>query len=118
MNDRLSAVERRLVQEIVRQHSQDYPSLANQLDRLRVISREPTGVGAYVNFSVSGPVEDETIDIQLGFEGEIEVQGLRWGLGCVMLVQAGRIHYLELFTYPDDTWDGNLDYARIIPDNS
>jgi hypothetical protein len=115
MNDRLSVVERRLVEEIVKQHSQAYPSLADQLDRLGVISREPTGVGAYINFSVLGPIEDETINIQLGFEGEIQVDGVPWGLGCVMLVKAGRIHYLELFTYPDDTWDGNLDNARIIP---
>jgi hypothetical protein len=118
MNNRLSAVERRLVEEIVRQHCHAYPSLADQLDRLRVIDREPTGVGAYINFSVSGPIQDEAINVQLGFEGEIQVEGVPWGLGCVMLVQAGRIHYLELFTYPDDTWDGNLDSALIIPANS
>jgi hypothetical protein len=87
MNDRLSLVERQLVEEILKQHSQAYPSLADQLDRLRVISREPTGVGAYIHFSVLGPVEAETINIELGFEGAIQVDGVPWGLGCVMLVR-------------------------------
>jgi hypothetical protein len=118
MKDPLRPVERQLVEEILKQHDQAYPSLADQIDRLRVISREPTGVGAYINFSVLGTVEDETVNVQLGFEGEIQVDGVLWGLGCVMLVEAGRIHYLELFTYPDDTWDGNLDNARIIPAKS
>lgn len=118
MNDRLTDVERRLVEEIVRQHTQAYPSLTDQLDRLRVVSREPTGVGVYINFSVLGAVLNETINVQLGFDGKIEIDGVPWGLGCVMLVKAGRIYYLELFTYPDDTWDGNLDNARIIPAKS
>ncbi len=118
MSDRLSVVERRLVEETVKQHSQAYPSLADQLDRLRVASREPTGVGAYINFSIRGSVQDETINVQLGFDGKIEIDGVPWGLGCVMLIKAGRIHYLELFTYPPDTWDGNLDNARIVPAKS
>jgi hypothetical protein len=115
MDDHLSIVERRLVEEILRRHSEAYPSLVDQLDRLRVISREPTGVGAYIRFSLLGAGGDETITIELGFDGKIEVDSVPSGLGCVLLVKSGRLHYLELFTYGVETWDGNLDNARIIP---
>jgi hypothetical protein len=118
MNDHLSAVERRLIGEILKQHGLAHHSLADQLDRLRVIDREPTVVGAYINFSLLGPVVDDTISTQLGFDGKIEIDGVPSGLGCVLLVDAGRMYYLELFTYGNEKWDGNLDNARIIPAKS
>ena len=117
-NDSLRAVERRLVEETLRQHGEVYERLADQIDRWRVIDREHTGVGAYINFSVFGAVEDETIDTQLGFDGEIKIDGVPMGLCCVLSVTAGRMHYIELVTYGEDTWDGNLDNARIIPSKS
>lgn len=118
MNDPLSPVERRLVEEILKQHGEAYFKLMGQIDRLRVIDREPTIVGAYIRFTLEGRIEDETINAQLGFDGEIEIDGVPMGLGCVLLVDAGRLYHLELFTYGDETWDGNLDNARIIPDHS
>jgi hypothetical protein len=118
MNDRLTVVENRLVEEILKQHYEVRDRLVDQLECLRVVSREPTGVGAYINFSSPSPVQDETIDTELGFRGKIEIEGIPMGLGCVLAVTAGRLHYLELFVYGDLTWDGNLDNARIIPAQS
>jgi len=118
MNDHLSPVERRLVEEILKQHGQAYYGLADQIDRLPVIDRKPTVVGSYIKFSLAGAVEDKTINVQLGFDGKIEIDGVPLGLGCVLLVDAGRLYHLELFTYGNDTWDGNLDNARIIPGKS
>jgi hypothetical protein len=115
MKGRLTVVERQLVEEILKQQHEVYDRLADQLEGLRVVSREPTGVGAYINFSSPGPVQDKTIDTELGFRGQIEIEGIPMGLGCVLAVTAGRLHYLELFVYGDLTWDGNLDDARIIP---
>jgi hypothetical protein len=118
MNDHLSVAERRLVEEILRRHGEVYHGLADQIDRLRVIDRESTVVGAYIRFSLLGAGGDETIDIELGFDGKIEIDSVPSGLGCVLLVKAGRLHYLELFTYGGETWDGNLDNARIFPAES
>jgi hypothetical protein len=115
LDDRLSVIERRLVEEILKQHGDVYDRLANQIDGLRVVSREPTGVGAYVNFSSLGLVEDEIIDTELGFRGEIKIEGIPLGVGCVLAVTAGRLDYLELFVYGDVTWDANLNRALIIP---
>ena len=118
MNDQLSRVERRLVEEILKQHGEAYCKLMGQIDHLRVIDREPTIVGAYIRFTLDGPIENEAMNAQLGFDGEIEIDGVPMGLGCVLLVDAGRLYHLELFTYGDETWDGRLDSANIVPAKS
>jgi hypothetical protein len=118
IDDRLSVVERGLVEETLKQHPEVHHHLAGQLERLRVVSREPTGAGAYIYFSSPAPVEDTTINRELGFDGEIAIEGVPVGLGCILVVTAGRLHYLELFVYGFVTWDGNLDNARIIPDKA
>ena len=113
MNDQLTEIERTIIISILDQHPSVRPQLIDQLDRLSVESREPTGVGLYVNFS-SVAVSDPTLNTDLGLSEEIEIPGVPHGAGCVLNVTDGAIHYLEFFTY-QEPWDGNLAQIRIVP---
>ena len=114
MNSSLTPIERVLLRAILDQHEDVRPLLSEQLDRITITSREPTGVGLYVTFVDQGPVADESLQRELGFDGEIHLPGVPLGLGAVLDVTRGRLNHLELFTY-GEPWDGNLYDAEILP---
>jgi len=115
MNQMLDKVERELLEQILKQNPACGNILNNQLENLLVSSREPTGVGCYVNFSTTKDIVDKTINTMLGFEGEVEVPGVPSGLCCVLSVTDGRLDFLELVTYGNELWNGQLNEAHIVP---
>jgi hypothetical protein len=120
MSQHLTKIERELVEQILKQNPTHYEVLKEQIEHLTVSLRKPTGVGSYIYFSL--PIEvkiaDASLKIHLVFNGNIIVEGVPSGLGCVMLVKDGRMYYLELFTYGNESWDGNLEKVQIIPKKS
>ena len=113
----LEKIERELLEQILKQNPAYGNILNNQLENLLVSSRKPTGVGCYVNFSNTSNVVDKSINTMLGFEGEIEVPNVPSGLCCVLSITDGRLDFLEFVTYGDETWNGQLNDARIVPTN-
>ena len=117
MNQPLTKIERELVELTLKQNPTYAEILKGQIEHLTVSSREPTGVGCYINFSVPAEVKifDKNLTKHLAFNEDIRVEGVPSGLCCVMLVNEGRIHYLELVTYGSESWDGNLEKVEIVP---
>jgi hypothetical protein len=86
-----------------------YKFLADHIPFLRVKDREITGVGMYVNliYSVDGKSLQwiDPPDASLTTNEKIEISGLKFGLGYEVDITAGRIKYIEIFTY-GEVWDG------------
>ena len=119
MNGNLSAIERELAAQILKQNPKHQNTLGNQLEYLTVVSRKATGVGCYITFAVPAEkIADAKLNTLLGFNGEIRVEGVPSGLCCVMDVTDGRINYFELVTYGDELWGGDLEKAQIIPEKT
>ena len=117
MSQPLTKVERELVEQILNQNPTYAETLKGQIEHLTVSSRELTGVGCYINFSVSAEVKnfDKNLTKHLAFNEDIRVEGVPSGLCCVMLVDEGQIRQLELVTYGNELWDGNLEKVEIVP---
>lgn len=94
-----------------------YPVIKYHIPFLRIKNRENTGVGMYVNFDayiVSNDVNlIEPQNTALSNNCNIEIQGLKDGLGYEVDVLDGKINFIEIFTY-GELWDGKVDNFRIV----
>lgn len=97
---------------------QKYPALKSHIPYLKVKERKITGTGMEVNFEYTNSEEElnfEDINALFSNGENIEVKGLKQGLGYVIDVTDGKISYLELVTYGEN-WNGKLDDYKIITD--
>ncbi len=88
------------------------PSLLGAVGQLHVLSREFTGVGSYTNFACEDS-SDNAPDKLVGLDGLITMPGVPNGLGAVLFCKGNRPHFLEVFTYGDDHWEGVYDGFAI-----
>jgi len=80
---------------------------------IRVLRRENTGGGRYVDIDADAEVQmnDGYLDLGGGF---IEMEGLPSGMMAVALVQNRRLKVLEFTVYGGDTWDGKERGWKIV----
>lgn len=91
-----------------------YPSIHFHIPYLKVVSRETTGVGMYVNFAYEDfDGEPEDINALFSNEENIAIRELRHGLGYVIDITDGAIKYIEFFTY-GEKWNGKFTEYKII----
>lgn len=81
-----------------------HPSIALHLGRLRVLSREFTGVGSFTKFQRSSASDPPQEPISLN--EHIAMPRVPNGLGAVLFCNGGYPACLEIFAYGDDHWDG------------
>ncbi len=95
-----------------------YPSLNSHVPYLNIKARTMTKSGLIVDFEYAANAEELILDDinALFSNGEnIEVKGLKQGLGYVIDVTDGKISYLELVTYGENC-NGKLEEYKIITD--
>lgn len=110
--EQLSNLETTLLNGLIEKH----PSLNSHLLYLKVKDREITKVGMTVNFEYIHPEEELSFDdINALFSGgeNIEIKGLKEGLGYVIDVTDGKIIYIEFTTYGEN-WNGKFGDYKII----
>lgn len=93
-----------------------YPTLKSHLPFLKVKDREITKVGMTVNFEYTNTEEELNFeDINALFSGgeNIEIKGLKEGLGYVIDVTDGQILYIEFTTYGEN-WNGKFGDYKIV----
>ncbi len=96
--------------------TEKYPSLKSHLPFLKVEDRKITKMGMTVNFEYVNVEEELNFeDINALFSGgeNIEVKGLKEGLGYVIDVTGGKIIYLEFTTYGEN-WTGKFGDYKIV----
>jgi hypothetical protein len=94
----------------------DHPILATLREQLAVASianREFTGVGFFTNFQVPNTAR-RLSNLQRLVIGDLhsEVAGSEHGVGFLLFVDDGRLHFLEGFAY-DAPWPGDLKLIRL-----
>ena len=105
---RLTHFESELLRAVFNQHRDNYSLPQEAEAALRVKNVEATTVGAYVTFEAQNPPYfSQTRSAQLGYNGVIAVPRVPTGLGCVIDITDGVIRHMELFTYGDETWNGD-----------
>jgi hypothetical protein len=96
----LTPLERACVEAVASVH---WPAI--QLDKLRVTSREDTGVGCYVNL-VDGHHQSLPDGVFESGGRIVEMEGLAFGLDFALCVSGGQLHHLELVSPGPGGWDG------------
>ncbi|MBK8909918.1 MAG: hypothetical protein IPM61_01175 [Chlorobi bacterium] len=107
-----------LEKAILSKLSVKYPAIQEHMPFLRVLNREITGVGMYVNFCY---VKDPQVSIPcleisdgcISTNENIEIQGLKYGIGYEVDVSDGKIKFIEFITYGEE-WDGVIKDYRFI----
>lgn len=112
--EKLNELEKAILDRI----SLKYPILKEHIQYLKIKSREPTGVGMYINFCYDyNYIENiEQLDIlnaSLSTNEIIEIDTLENGLGYEVDITNGYINFIELITY-GETWDGDLNNSFEI----
>lgn len=93
-----------------------FPSLKSHIAYLKVKDREITKTGMIVDFEyINGEKELNFEDINALFSGgeNIEIKGLKEGLGYVIDVTDGKITSLEFSTYGEN-WYGKFGDYKIV----
>jgi hypothetical protein len=80
---------------------------------MRVLRRENTGSGRYVEIECDVPVQLEDGYVDLG-GSYIEMQGLPSGMMAVVLVKARRVKQLEFTVYGGDSWNGEETPWKLV----
>jgi hypothetical protein len=111
--ENLNDLELKILEKVAENH----PAIKNHIPFLRVLNRECTGVGMYVNFTycnenlILDPIEP--LNTVLGTNERIGLPSLKYGLCFVLDINEGKIVFIELVTYGED-WDGStLNYYFI-----
>lgn len=103
---------------ILNKLSVQYPSIKHHIPFLKVVSREITGVGMYVNFGYTQMSKNipthEVLNGSISTNEIIEIEGLRYGLGYEVDVSNGKINFIEFITYGEE-WDGNIENFKFRP---
>ena len=111
--DNLSQLELILLDRL----SLRYPIVKLHLPYLKVLNRECTGVGMYVNFSdYELPSDIPSIEVYLDVMStneNIEIEGLERGLGYELCINGGKIEFFEFITYGED-WDCNIEGFKVV----
>jgi hypothetical protein len=93
-----------------------YPNIKKHIPLLKVIDREMTGVGLYVNFCYSKINSNlQSIEIDNGSistNENIQIEGLKYGLGYEVFISDGKIKSIELITYGEG-WDGKFNSFKF-----
>ena len=110
MNKSLTHLEKAVLEKIASTPLNLHLSIEDHLPYLSAHSREFTGVGMYVYFDDSSPSEILSADLNdkevFSSRHILEIDTLQYGLGFALSAEEGRLKFLELFTYGDETWDG------------
>jgi hypothetical protein len=92
--------------------AEKFPSLRELTPKLRVLSREFTGVGLYTKFLCNGSSPDLNNE-RIGLASLIDMPGVPNGLGAILFCEGGKPQLLEVYTHGSELWDGVYDGFKL-----
>jgi len=109
MTERLSALERAVLDLLLSREEDGYEALREQLTTAEVIARRMTGAGFFTDLGVSqdAPRAPSSVGNPLGHgkahEQDVfaDIEGMEYGAGFVLWLEDGQISTLEGFSYAD-----------------
>lgn len=113
MSSNLFKIEIDILKSIIEENDNSYPSLKIQFQHLFVKSRENTGVGFYIHFSMSQNLADENHNDLISSEKSLFMEGLEHEVNYVLAITNGRIDFLEIVSNAYDIFDKNIDEYKF-----
>jgi hypothetical protein len=113
----MTKLERAVLDKLFAGKSEPFHIFRQQLAVARVVGRELTGVGFFINFSV--PPEAPRLPGRPRFYfGDVgaEIKGVQHGAGFLLLVEDGCLKTLEGYTF-DDPWPDDASSFTLHYDN-
>ena len=105
----LNDLERAALSAIFDERPDLRPALRKQLAAATVISREYDGAGFFTDLSVSDDVPAVPSALSLGDNVYARIEGLRYGVGFVLIMKNGRLSVLDCYPIGDDAT--SIDFA-------
>lgn len=99
---------------ILRQPAVKLPALAAIIPQLRVLKRDLTPCGSYTDFESTPLIAGA--GNALGLSKPIAMPGVKFGMDGILFFKDGRIDFLEIVAYGDETWNGRFEGFLIPPD--
>jgi hypothetical protein len=103
MESCFTPLERAVLTAICEMHSSDQAALEEQLSTATLLSRENTGAGFYTRFAVERAASVALTGERLRAGPEIEIDGLRHGMGFILWLKEGYADCLEGYSYAEST---------------
>ncbi len=113
MND----VERQLLDALLSGDDPFLLTLRDQLSKSKIESRELSGVGFFLNFSV--PESAPRIGSGRIVIGDVyfDLEGVEYGGGAILFVDDGHVSMLEGYLYGDEQWPKKPHLIRVYYDS-
>jgi hypothetical protein len=96
-------LEQAVLTAICEMNSPDQAALEDQLSTATLLSRENTGAGFYTRFAVERAASVALTGERLRAGPEIEIDGLRHGMGFILWLKEGYADCLEGYSYAEST---------------
>ena len=100
---RLLSLIHELTSRLLNGSSPEHQALRDQWERARVGLITLTGAGLYAEFAHEAPRLVSPAE-WIGCDVHIRVEGLDAPAGCLVKVSAGRLDFLEIYTFGDVPW--------------
>ncbi|HEV8512733.1 MAG TPA: hypothetical protein VGQ59_05635 [Cyclobacteriaceae bacterium] len=110
--DDLNILEREVLKAIVDEHAIKLPGFQEHFAKLKVKGREYTGVGLYTNFQYQS-IKMAVKDIALSSKKRLLIKGLKYELSYELNLTDGKIHFLEIVTNGNESWDGQAETFEL-----
>lgn len=107
----MNNIETAIIDEIIKDNSDNFAFLQEQIPFLLVKNREYTGVGIYTNFSHSKHFDKNDVNTLLTGSKKLKEVSLKYEINYVLDITDGIINYLEIVTNGEDWKSMNSDVA-------
>src|SRR5665213_3482708 len=100
--DNLNALELAALQRIAENHRDVAPALLSTFRSCAVTRRENTGHGFFTDLTLgTQTLPPIALQSPLG-DASISVDGMQYGIGCLVFLKNGHPNFLEGFSYADE----------------
>ncbi len=114
----MNPVERRLIDALLKGDDPMLESLRGQVAAAALESREMSGVGFFLNFTVPDSVPRVGAGRIIVGDVYFDLEGLEYGGGTILFVDDGHISMLEAYLYADPKWPDKPHLTRVYYDSN
>lgn len=110
---KLNSLETLILETILIENKEKYPSLVFHLPYLYIKNREYTSVGVYSNFGYKHDEPFNDINELLSSERKLMLEKLKYELTYTLDITNGKLNFLEICTNGNEMWDGSFDNFKL-----
>jgi hypothetical protein len=117
ISPKINNLERQLLDALLSGDDPVLLALRDQLSKSKIKSRELSGVGFFLNFSVPDSVPRIGSGRILIGDVYFDLEGIKYGGGAILFVDDGHLSMLEAYLNGDEKWPTEPNLTRIYYDS-